>query len=289
MDTYINGYRLLGELTTENAGMCRWTFAEKDGRGYFLKQFLRPKYPEQDGPLSPELAERMRRNATACYARRRVFYDRLRECRAGGNVVAEEYFRWGSFYYLVTERVFGPFLSGDQIATLPEDQKRTLLERILYSVMQFHERGIVHSDLKPDNILVAWAESGFREVRIIDFDSGFFRGEAPEEIVGDQVYFSPEALLHNLGRRIPVTEKADLFALALLFHQFWCGALPDFDREKYRYASEALLDGGRLEMRALPVDIRELLRRMLAVSPAVRPTAREAWEQLMETRETALC
>ena len=147
MSTIINGYRLTKELSTENAGMCQWGFAEKNGHEYFIKQFLQPKYPEDPGRLSPALVQKMRQAATAHYVRRKQYYDRLRECRTGNNVVVEEYFRCGNFYYIVTDRVRGPYLSVEQIAALPEEKKRILLKAILYNVMQFHEKGIVHADL----------------------------------------------------------------------------------------------------------------------------------------------
>lgn len=49
----INGYRLLEDFTVVGAGLSRWTFAERDGRQYFLKEFLSPTYPDDDAPGSP--------------------------------------------------------------------------------------------------------------------------------------------------------------------------------------------------------------------------------------------
>ncbi len=282
MSTLINGYRLTKELNTENAGMCQWGFAVKNGHEYFIKQFLKPKYPDDNGRLSPALVEKMRAAATASFLKRKEFYDRLRECRTGNNVVVEEYFRCGNFYYAVSDRIFGPYLTVEQIAALPEEKKRVLIRAILFNVMQFHDKGIVHSDLKPDNIMVRRTAEGYCTAKIIDFDAGFFSDDPPGEITGDQVYFSPEALLHNMGRPVAVTEKADIFALGLLFHQYWCGTLPGFDREEHRYANEALLEGDSLLLNipALPGDVRALLDRMLALDPAERPSARQAWESL---------
>lgn len=280
MSTIINGYCLTKELSNENAGMCQWGFAERNGHEYFIKQFLKPKYPEDESRLSPALIERMRWIATDFYRKRRRFYDRLRECRTGNNVVVEHFFRAGSFYYAVTDRVRGPYLSLEEIAELSEGKKRVLLRAILFNVMQFHEKGIVHSDLKPDNIMVRRTAEGYCTAKIIDFDSGFFSYEPPEEIIGDQVYFAPEALLHNIGKNIPVNEKADVFALGLLFHQYWTGTLPEFDRREHRYASEALLDGSPLRLGdGLPDDLRALLTQMLSREPEARPSAREAWER----------
>jgi serine/threonine protein kinase len=282
MSTIINGYRLTKELSTENAGMCQWGFAEKNGHEYFIKQFLQPKYPEDPGRLSPAMVQRMRQIAMAHYAKRKQFYDRLKECRTGNNVVVEEYFRCGNFYYVVTDRVRGPYLTVEQIAALPDEKKRVLLKAVLYNVMQFHEKGIVHADLKPDNIMVRQTAAGYCTAKIIDFDSGFFSYDLPEEIVGDQVYFSPEALLHNMGKESEVTEKADIFALGLIFHQYWTGVLPLFNREEYRYATEALLDGSELRLftARIPRDVLSLLEQMLSLRAEDRPSAKEAWERL---------
>ena len=282
MSTIINGYRLTRELSNENAGMCQWGFAVKDGHEYFIKQFLNPKYPDDTGRLPAAMVMRMRQAATSSFMKRKAFYDRLRECRTGNNVVVEDYFRFGNFYYAVTDLVHGPYLSVEEIAALPDEKKRVLIRASLFNVMQFHDKGIVHSDLKPDNIMVRRTAEGFCTAKIIDFDAGFFSYEPPEEITGDQVYFSPEALLHNMGKETAVTEKADIFALGLLFHQYWTGALPGFDRREHRYANEALLEGSPLLLNRidLPEDIRALLGQMLSRDPDARPTARQAWERL---------
>ena len=60
MSTEIKGYRLTRELSNENAGMCQWGFAEKDGFEFFIKQFLKPKYPADDCGLSPKMIQRLR-------------------------------------------------------------------------------------------------------------------------------------------------------------------------------------------------------------------------------------
>ena len=284
MSTVINGYRLTKELSNENAGMCTWGFAVKNGHEYFIKQFLNPKYPDSNGRLSPALVEKMRNAADAVFRKRKQFYDRLRECRTGNNVVVEEYFRSGNFYYAVSDRIRGPYLTVEQIAALPDEKKQVLIRAILFNVMQFHEKNIVHSDLKPDNIMVRRTAEGYCTAKIIDFDAGFFSFDPPKEISGDQVYFPPEVLLYNMGKEAVISEKGDIFALGLLFHQYWCGVLPGFNREEHRYASEALLEGDALQLsvHSMPENVSRLLARMLSIDPADRPTAREAWESLSE-------
>lgn len=276
----INGYVLPDGFTTANAGMCQWGFAEKNGHSYFIKEFLSPKYPLDEGKLGPELTRRMRDNADAFFEKKSAFYNRLGQCRTGNNMIILHFFRFGSKYYAVSDRVRGRQLSIEEIAVLPKDQKLTLLLAILYSMASLHRAGIVHSDLRPENILVTATRNGYCTAKLIDFDAGFLEGQMPDQIEGSQNYFSPEAVEHIHGEAVPVTTKSDVWALGLLIHQFWCGRLPDFD-EKYHYASEAVLDGSSLTLDpSIPLDILLIVDKMLRRFPEERPTAQEVWQAL---------
>mgnify|MGYP004627789903 CR=1 FL=1 len=279
----IKGYRITTDFSNSNAGMCQWAFAKKNGHDYFIKQLLFPKYPTKaaEKKLAPAIINAMRAEADEFYVQKNAFYDKLLECRTGNVVVVQDFFREDEFYYIVTDRMFGPFLSIEQISVLSEEKKRTLFKAILYSIMQVHSRGIVHSDLKPENIMIKQTAAGFCTAKIIDFDSGFFEYDIPEEIVGDQRYFSPEAVLRNDERDVPIGVKSDIFALGLLFHQYWCGDFPTFKSKEYDYASIALLNHSNLVLSPeLPSDIRELISNMLAKYQDKRPTAREALDFL---------
>ena len=56
MDT-LHGYHILREFSTENAGLSRWSFGEKEGRQFFIKEFLTPVYPDNLAELSPETVD----------------------------------------------------------------------------------------------------------------------------------------------------------------------------------------------------------------------------------------
>lgn len=283
----INGYELTAPFTNDNAGMCRWTFAKKQGKDYFLKEFLSPKYPTVTTGLSRKMVEGMRAEAISFYKKRKVFYDKLNECRTGNVVVVRDFFRYSSKFYIATERMRGPYLSIQDVASLAADKKRVLLKAIVYSMIPLQERGIIHSDLKPDNILIKSTKSGFCTAKLIDFDSGYLENEMPEEIEGDQAYFSPEALLYNAEEEAEVSVKSDIFSLGLLFHQYWSGVLPYFDKKEFHYASEALLEGRELEVQPhIPADVGEVIAKMLSRDPKDRPTAKEIWNALSGTAET---
>lgn len=276
----INGYLLIDELTTMNAGMCRWGFAQKEGHEYFIKEFLSPKYPLDESKLGPELTKKMRDSAESFYNRKRCFYNSLSKCRNGNNMIILDFFRYGAKYYAVSDKVVGDILTVSDVAKMPDEYKYTLVRSILYSISRLHEIGIVHSDLRPENIIIKTTYEGYCTAKIIDFDSGFFETENPDRIEGSQNYFSPEAIQKINDKGIRVTTKADVWALGLLIHQYWCGRMPAFP-EEFHYAGEAILNGSELIVeKSIPLDIRRLVETMLVRDPDARPTAKEAWESL---------
>ena len=288
MNEIINGYRIVKDFSTQNAGMSRWGIAERDGEQLFIKEFLSPKYPA-DGALPPEILWKKRRDCERFYQDRKRFYDALAACKTGNNVITKDFFRFKTKYYITTEIVPAKKLTARQIAALPADVKMSLLKSILFSIRALHENGLVHSDLKLDNILLKPTSGGYYAAKIIDFDSGFLAADPPkgEDVVGDPVYFSPEAIRMILGDEVTLTAKIDIFALGIVFHQCWCGELPQFDGE-FDSVSHAVLNDGVIRLAdTIPPQVRNLIRRMLSKQPEQRPSAAEAFNLLCGKSETA--
>lgn len=285
MSSVINGYTLTDEFTTAGAGMCRWTFATRDHHEYFIKEFLSPKYPVDEGMLGPQLTKIMRENADQLFQKRQYYYDKIRRCRTGNIMAPIDFFRSGAKYYGVADKVSGKLLDVKEVSALTDDSKLTLIKSLLYSMSKLHREKIVHSDLKPENVLIKATEAGFCTAKIIDFDAGFFEDDIPEHIEGSQNYFAPEMFQRMNGEDINVTVKADVFALGLLMHQYWCGEMPGIS-EKYNYAFEAVLnDSPVLLDPSIPVELRGLIGRMLAKEAENRPSAEEAWNLLRGTHD----
>ena len=283
----INGYELLGELTAQNAGFSRWAFCRKGGHEYYIKEFLAPVYPVDASDLSERLVARKRAICDEFFRQKRAFYDALERCRTGNNMIVHDFFRSGSKYYAVTERVYTSGLALEDVHTLTQSKRDTLIKALLHSVASLHEHGIVHADLKPDNLLLKKTRDDYLTVKVIDFDAGFLEGQVPPEMQGDFVYLSPEAYLRINGRDVDVSTKADVFALGLIVHQYWTGELPHLD-DKYKYAFQAALDGGGVVVSdTIPDPLRACLGRMLAKNPSERPTLREVLDWLGVREPTA--
>ena len=286
MTTIHNKYELEQELNS--AGQCRWGFVRDVGNGhmFFVKQFLAPKYTADTDKLDPGIIAARRKIAQAFFDEQAAFYNKLKRCRNGCNVVNLDFFRDGTFYYAVSDKVSGHLLNIPEIAQLEEEKKRTLLRTILTGMAALEKEGIVHSDIKPDNILVKETINGYCAAKIIDFDSGYLEDRQPKSIVGDQPYFSPEKILAE-EENVRVTTRSDIFALGILFHEYWTGEKPSFDTEKYAVAGEAVLDQAAVGLSdALPRDIAQMLAEMLQLEAEKRPSAAELLDRLTVNRRT---
>lgn len=272
----INGYRIISEPTNAGGGKCMWAFAERDGQEYFLKRFLDPKRPKRsDKP--PSHSARLRIQACEEFEERhRHIMSALEPDQAGGGnlVVARDFFCDKSTYYKVTERIDTTNLESPH--TLPAREKAILLKTLGQSLRLLHDIGIVHGDLKPDNVLVQ-KPTVFHTAKLIDFDDAHIDGSPPhhEEIAGDALYGSPEWQRYIRGEPGTgpelLTTASDIFALGLLTHLYLTGSLPTHP-EGHNCPADAVNSGDELVFDPrLAQGMRILISRMCAVMPGERP------------------
>ncbi|WP_223293036.1 MULTISPECIES: bifunctional protein-serine/threonine kinase/phosphatase [Shewanella] len=131
-----------------------------------------------------------------------------------------------SALYYVTEHLNGLSLS-TWITRNPKasvQEVLPLLKQIESGVRAFHRKETIHQDLKPDNILLTYEG----QIKLIDFGSCHIKGIAEiatplqrDSILGTADYSAPESVL---GYR--VTNKADLFSMAVITFEMLTGQLP---------------------------------------------------------------
>ncbi|MEZ4513679.1 MAG: DUF2791 family P-loop domain-containing protein [Chloroflexota bacterium] len=97
--------------------------------------------------------------------------------------------------------------------SLPE--KINLLIQMLQALAYLHRRGILHRDLKPDNVLVVGDT-----VRVLDFGLAAAKEQATDS-VGSWLYMAPELLLGQ-----PASEASDLYAVGVLAYQLFTNEHP---------------------------------------------------------------
>lgn len=114
------------------------------------------------------------------------------------------------------------------------DARVELLASIADAVQHAHQRGVIHRDLKPGNILVD--EQG--RPRVLDFgiarlstddDANATMRTLPGQVVGTLAYMSPE---QAAGDPAAVDARADIYALGALGYELLSGELPLSIRDK---------------------------------------------------------
>lgn len=130
---------------------------------------------------------------------------------------------WENGLYIAMEFVKGTSLR--KILThQPFSLKRALeiLLQIAYALCHLHTHGIVHGDVKPENILIT--ETG--QVKLIDFGIAHVlteknRSNAPKRLVGTPIYMSPEQL-ENWGN---VSCQSDIYSLGIIAYELALGKI----------------------------------------------------------------
>lgn len=281
MADLINNYKLIKPFQNENAGFSRWTMAMKRGTIYFLKEFMDPIYPDENS-LEETLRKTRIRECEDFEAKKCKLYKAINKVSDGNLIRITEFFRGDSHYYLTTEWVDHSNMSFTEIAGMDMREKLFLCRTAAHSLDALHSINIVHSDIKETNVLVHKSKGGRLVAKIIDYDSGFFEDCPPDnedDLGGDQVYLSPEACLYLCGENVRLTCKMDVFAMGLLFYQYMTGNLPNFDRKKYSYAYEAVLDDVVLKADSenIPLPVREIIENMLLKDAEKRISAKEVY------------
>jgi eukaryotic-like serine/threonine-protein kinase len=288
----VNGYTILEDFKVVGAGLSKWTFAERGGRVFFIKEFLSPTYPEDDAPGSPKTKAKKRDRCAAFEAHHRGVQRALAPLSAyGGNlIVTLDFFRWGAKYYKVTEKVDASGLSAADVARLDFRSQLVLMKTAAHSLKILHDLRIVHGDLKPSNILIKRTELGYT-TKLIDFDSAYIAGSPPlaEEIVGTINYYSPELLGYIQQAGVAASQlgvASDLFALGLIYTEYLTGAPPPFDVATYHEPAVAVRSGETLRVPRTDIDpsLADLIDRMMSSQATHRPTIGDVHATLMALR-----
>lgn len=283
MTQWIGEYEQITAMKTAGSGSARWCIAQRAGRHYFLKEFLAPVFPDgKEGVL----ANKQRERCEVFESEKRRMYAAL-SCVIGDTLVPVlDFFRFGRRYYAISEEVPKPHVSGEEIDGLTLRSKRELLYTLAECLMRLHAQGVIHADLKPEHLLLVKKECGYL-LRLIDLDSGLLEGEkVGEEVEGDPVYLAPETFLRMQGEPVNLTTRMDTFAMGMIIHRLWTGELPFFERDRYSYLYEAVLDGGEVRLSSkLPLAYRFSVQRMLRKEPLERPSDEEIVSLLSASKQ----
>jgi serine/threonine-protein kinase len=289
--TSFGAYKVLGELGQGALSTVYKATQDPLGRAVAIKA-LKPTI----GPSSP-FAAQLEREARV-----------LAELSHPNVVLLYDFVKNEREMYLVLEHVDGFNLADlvkkaeNRKLRLTYDVAAAIGAQIARGLAHVHERGVVHRDLKPQNIVV----SRRGEVKLFDFgiaqreklpsaDIPFSpRDEKSEQAAfGTPAYMSPEQILGET-----VDARSDLFSLGVVLYQLLTGARPfEAKAEAKRAASQRIRRDPPPPIRAkapdVPRELEKVTMRLLEKNPDDRHASAEEVADLLEaslrarTRESA--
>ena len=154
--------------------------------------------------------------------------------------------------YLVMELISGETLAAliKREGCLSPQTIADCFNQVIEAVKAAHAAGVIHRDLKPDNVIISTGKNGQPHVRVVDFGLAKIRVSeltdtnsptavptTPGTVMGTIGYMSPEQLTGEL-----VDERSDLFSLGVMVVEALTGRLP-FKGRTYTELLTSILHG----------------------------------------------
>jgi eukaryotic-like serine/threonine-protein kinase len=213
----------------------------------------------------------------------------------------------GTLYYTM-KRVRGRTLRDALDSCTNRVGRLALLRHVIdvcHAVGYAHSRGVVHRDMKPENVMIG----PFGETCVLDWGLAKVAGDETEEadplasaidtverstltragaVVGTPAYMSPE---QAAGDGAQVSARSDVWALGVVLFELVCGRRP-YDGSTTQILRQ-IIDGPAPAPRTLepscPAELDAIVRKAMAIDPASRyTTATHLARELEAWREGAI-
>jgi serine/threonine protein kinase len=150
-----------------------------------------------------------------------------------------------------------------------------ILEQVCHALQRAHQAGLIHRDIKPQNIFVTPERDGRAFVRVLDFgiaknvDRKVLSLTRSHVGMGSLLYMSPEQIRDSKS----VTPRTDIWALGVVTYELLTGRVP-FDSDSapefmHRVSSGLFTPASQLQSR-LPSAVDAFISRALQPDPALR-------------------
>ena len=189
------------------------------------------------------------------------------------------------------------YIEGPSLRQVIEVDKNLAVERAI-SILRMtckalgaaHDKGIIHLDVKPDNIMLTTSGRRGGMVKVVDFGiAGLISAETPaagaspeERVIGTPDYLAPERI-----RGKGYDHRSDIYSLGAMAYEMLTGSCPFWDEDLMTTITKHVTDKAQpLRQRApelaIPAEVETVVLQMLEKNPAERP-------QSMAVVEAMLC
>ncbi len=162
----------------------------------------------------------------------------------------------------------------DRIGRLPLDEALEIVRQVANGLHEAHQRGIIHRDMKPENIMIEQMPASGVFARILDFGIAYMVDSVRQTsgFRGTPLYASPEQCKSD-GE---IDARSDVYSLGCVLFHCLTGR-PPYENERSLAVMEAHIDAevpsifdviprGHISDR-----VDDLVQRMLAKNPTERP------------------
>lgn len=300
-----------GSIKWETTGSGAYIVCEHKGKKYFVKRFtMGPRRPSKSLPVdmfkkykeSADWLENKQKEISALFKAGGITTDKDR-------IVIEEENFWDEDNMFATVTRLIPDENKDFDYTKLDFATFVKLCKDMASLLiKLHGAGITHGDLKEKNFLIQ-KKGGELIPYLIDFDSSYPSDYSARKkadgmpllacpVVYSAGYQSPEIAIYNyqyeeedtVGDASTITNKTDIFTLAIVFHKLWTGHFPAVVGDSC-YVGEAVYCDFEISIDGkFNVELGDknhcafstLLRWMMTKEPDKRPTASQVVDALAD-------
>ena len=265
LGNYINDYKNVFKL--EETGLCKIVMGENKNlkRLCILKIINKSHLKQLDYDLMKKQLEREEEYTKLCNSKNTVnFY---RKIETEENIIFElEYCKTNLKEY---------FYENGNLEMRPALFKN-VVQSVVKAIENYHKKGIIHRDIKPNNIFILDedAEDEDKIIKLGDFGCSVLIKENNSEKIGSLFYSAPEIL-----QDLKYDERCDLWSLGITLFELYFGVLPYGNEPDENIILNMIDDENNFIFRKSGIaNLDILFKCLLSIDPNKRMTFQELFE-----------